>query len=81
MQIKSDPKTALKLLERSIEYYPRANSLLAAGRCAVDLQQWQEARTYLDRCIREFPRSEEKTLREARLLLAKVSEAQAGRRR
>ena len=81
VQVKSDRKTALKLLERSIEYYPRANSLLEAGRCAVDLQQWKEARTYLDRCIREFPRSEEKVLREARLLLAKVSEAQAGKRR
>ncbi|MFC1462065.1 tetratricopeptide repeat protein [Verrucomicrobiota bacterium] len=81
VQVKSDKKTALKLLERSIEYYPRANSLLEAGRCAVDLQQWKDARTYLDRCIREFPRSEEKVLREARLLLAKVSEAQAGRRR
>ena len=81
VQIRNDKKTALKLLERSIEYYPRANSLLAAGRCAVDLQQWKEARTYLDRCIREFPRSEDKVLREARVLLAKVSEAEAGRRR
>lgn len=80
VQVKSDPKTALKLLERSIEYYPRANSLLEAGRCAVDLQQWKDARTYLDRCIREFPRSEERVLKEARTLLAKVSEAQAGKR-
>jgi len=81
VQVSGDKKTALKLLERSIEYYPRANSLLEAGRCAVDLQQWEQARTYLDRCIREFPRSEEKVLREARVLLARVSEAEAGKRR
>ena len=49
---------------------------IEAGRCAIDLKQWKEARTYLDRCIREFPRSDEKVLQEARLLLAKVSEGE-----
>jgi hypothetical protein len=69
------------LLKKSVDFYPQAHSLLAAGRCAVKRQKWQDARTYLDRCIREFPRSEPAVHTEAKQLLARVSQAEAGRKR
>ncbi len=72
-----DHKEAYKLLRKSVDAFPRARPLLEAGRCAMTLRRWQDARTYLDRCIREFPRDEEEILKDARALLAKVAEAEA----
>ena len=71
-----DRAAAYKLLRRSIDFYPRAEPLLEAGRCAVDLRQWEDARAYLDRCIREFPESDEVILKDARDLLARVVKAE-----
>ncbi|MDA0323764.1 MAG: tetratricopeptide repeat protein [Verrucomicrobia bacterium] len=72
-----DRKAAYKLLKKSIEYYPRAAPLLEAGRCAVELSQWDDAREYLDRCMREFPQSDETILKDARQLMTRVAEAKA----
>jgi len=68
-----DKKRAMRLLEQSVERYPRALSLLAAGRCSLQLEQWSDARTYLDRCLREFPSSEPDVQKEARDLLAEAT--------
>jgi tetratricopeptide (TPR) repeat protein len=72
-----DRKAAYKLLKKSIEFYPRAEPLLEAGRCAVELSQWDDARDYLDRCMREFPQSDTATLEDARQLMTRVAEAKA----
>jgi tetratricopeptide (TPR) repeat protein len=72
-----DHLEALKHLRESIDYFPRAKPMLEAGRLAVTLKRWKDARTYLDRCIREFPQSEMPVLEEARKLLAQVAEAEA----
>jgi TolA-binding protein len=71
-----DRAAAYKLLRRSIDFYPRAEPLLEAGRCAVELRRWDDARAYLDRCIQEFPESDETILEDARDLLARVVKAE-----
>jgi TolA-binding protein len=76
---KPDANKAFELLERSVEMYPRAESLLAAGRYAVELRKWGPARKCLDRCRLEFPRSDPEIQDEARKLLEKVAVAEAKR--
>lgn len=74
-----DRELALKQLELSIKYHPRAEALLEAGRCAVALGKWREARLFLDRCRLEFPKSDQSVLDNVKDLLAKVAEAEAKR--
>jgi TolA-binding protein len=76
---KPDMGKAFDLLERSVELYPRAESLLELGRCAVTLRKWAEARKYLDRCRLEFPKSDPAVLDDAKKLLEKVAVAEAKR--
>jgi TolA-binding protein len=79
-QAPAQQETVFDMLEKSVYHYPRAESLLAAGRAALALGKWSDARRYLDRCVREFPKSEETVLRDARVLLAKVAEEEVRKR-
>lgn len=72
----SDAKVVMRLLKESVERYPRSRSLLEAGRCSLELGQWSDARTYLDRCLREFPSSEPDVQKQAEALLAVAAKAE-----
>lgn len=72
----SDGKIVMRLLKESVKRYPRALSLLEAGRCSLELGQWSDARAYLDRCLREFPSSEPGVQKQAQALLAAATKAE-----
>ncbi len=63
---------ALRLLDKSVEYYPRARACLAAAKCNIALKNWSEARVLLDRVIRDFPDADRLTANEAAALLPHV---------
>ena len=76
-----DVAGALKLLRTSVECYPLAPALLAAGRCAVETKSWSAARELLDRLLREFPKAERELIEEAQQLRRKAMDSEAGARR
>ncbi len=65
------PKTnaAFDCLEKSVALYPREASCLAAGKCAIELKDWEKAQSYLARAAREFPAGRREAVEEARRLL------------
>ncbi|NQT94000.1 MAG: tetratricopeptide repeat protein [Lentisphaerae bacterium] len=77
----SDEKIVMRLLKESVDRYPRPRSLLEAGRCSFELGQWSDARTYLDRCLREFPSSDPDVQKQAEALLAAATKAELEKKR
>ena len=65
-------EAALKLLNRSVELFPRERALVEAARCASSLERWPEAYALLDRAVREFPKGDPVVLKEARDMLKGV---------
>jgi len=63
---------AMKYLETSVNLYPREAACLAAARCAMKLQQWERARAYLSRVVRDFPAGDPNVVGEAKTLLPEV---------
>ena len=72
MRNKRAYRDALDHFERSIELYPRPKACLEAGRCCMGLQRWEDARGYLDRAVRDFPRPPRDTVEKAKSLLPRV---------
>jgi tetratricopeptide (TPR) repeat protein len=72
MRDKRAYKGGLEHFSRSVELYPRAKACLEAGRCCMGLQRWEDARNYLDRVTRDFPRVSRDTIDEAKELIPKV---------
>ncbi|NQZ68778.1 MAG: tetratricopeptide repeat protein, partial [Lentisphaeria bacterium] len=70
-------KKAFPHLEASVTLYPRQASLFDAGRTAIQLKKWGLAKTYLDRCIREYPNNDASMMRKARNLLQVVLQEEA----
>jgi hypothetical protein len=74
-----DRELAMGLLKKSVDYYAQPKPLVEAARCALLLRKVEDARLYLDRCMREFPHSEKETKTRARQLLDRVVEAEAAK--
>ncbi|MDA0321584.1 MAG: tetratricopeptide repeat protein [Verrucomicrobia bacterium] len=71
-KLQENYKAASKLLDQSIEIYPREDACLVAARCAVRLKRWDKAAAYLERALREFPTGKPRVLAEASKLLPSV---------
>jgi len=76
-----DAAGALALLRKSVESCPLPPVLLEAGRCAYDTKKWADAREFLDRLVREFPKADRELIEQAQQLRRKVMESEAGGRR
>jgi tetratricopeptide (TPR) repeat protein len=68
----ADMAAAYESLVKSVGTYARDASCLQAGKLAVKLKKWDEARQYLERVGRDFPRARNEVLGEARGLLSEV---------
>jgi len=63
---------AFTVLEKSVLTYPREAACLEAGRCAMKLGKWDQARGHLERAIQEFPKGNPDTISQAKSLLQTV---------
>jgi len=68
----ADTAAAYESLSKSVGTYARDTSCLEAGKLAVKLKKWDEARQYLERVGRDFPRARHEVLDQARALLPEV---------
>jgi tetratricopeptide (TPR) repeat protein len=78
-QAKPDSAGAMDLLRKSIASYPEPKALIQAARTACDAKGWPEAREYLDRFAREFPKADRMLLDEAQQLRRRIAQEEARR--
>jgi tetratricopeptide (TPR) repeat protein len=71
------PKPAMIELTESVKLFPRAESLLEAGRCAAMLKDYEQARAILNQVLREFPDAEPDILNRAEKELKSAAAADA----
>jgi len=75
-----DAPAALALLRKSVESYPLAPAVLAAGRCAAQTGDRAAAREFLDRLVREFPKADRELIEEAQRLRRDLMEPESKKR-
>jgi len=63
---------ALGYFDKSVTVFPREPACLEAAKCAVKLKQWDKAKLYLDRILREFAKGHTAVVQEARTLMPEV---------
>ena len=65
-------RAALEYLGKSVDFYPRERSCLAAARCCIELKDWEKAKALLQRTLRDFPTGNRRMIEEAKQLLPDV---------
>jgi hypothetical protein len=69
---KPDIAAARSLLRKSVECYPMASALLETARLAMQAGDFADARTSVDRLLREFPKTEREFIEEAQQIRRKL---------
>jgi TolA-binding protein len=64
--------TAYEYLTRSVTTFARDGACLEAGKLAIKLRKWEDARQYLERVGRDFPNASPENVQHAKALLPEV---------
>jgi len=67
-----DTARAYDYLAKSVSLFAQDTSCLEAGRLAMKLRKWDDARQYLERVGRDFPKGNPDNVKEAKALLPEV---------